>query len=68
MERDILKNHTVGSTDPRNTNWTTVGLEGDRYGTDGASGLICSPESETLAALETGQLLSEIGRALGKHP
>lgn len=56
-ERDILKKAAVGSSDQRNTNWDTVGLEGDRYGTDGASGLIRGPESGTLAAMEAGTIV-----------
>jgi transposase len=56
-ERDILKKAAVGSSDQRNTIWGTVELEGDRHGTHGASGLICGPESGTLAAMETGAVV-----------
>src|SRR5512139_4106448 len=47
----------VGSSDQRNTNWDTVGLEGDRHGTDGAFGLIRGPESGTLAAMEARAII-----------
>mgnify|MGYP003336165102 FL=1 len=56
-ERDMLKKAAVGSSDQRNTDWDTVGLEGDRHGTDGASGLIRGSESGTLAAMETGAIV-----------
>ena len=56
-ENEILKKATVGSTDQRNTNWDTVELEGDRDGTQGTSGLVCGPESGTLAAMETGAVV-----------
>lgn len=45
----------------------TVTWEGDRDGTDGVSGLFCGSESGPVAAVEQGQSLSEIDRALGKH-
>ena len=52
-ERDILKKAAVGSGDQRNTIWSKVELEGDRDGTHGTSGLVCCPESGTVASVET---------------
>ncbi len=57
MERDILKNAVVGSTDQCNTLWGMVAVEGDRDGTYGASGLVCGPESGPVAAMETGAVV-----------
>ena len=56
-EREFLKKAAVGSGDQRNTIWGTVGLEGDRHGTHGASGLICGPESGPVASVETGAVV-----------
>jgi len=57
MERDILKKAPVSSTDQCNTLWDTVEWEGDWDGTDGASGLVCGPESGPVAAMETGPVV-----------
>jgi hypothetical protein len=47
----------VGSSDQRNTIWSTVELEGDRDGTYGTSGLVSGPESGSLASMETGTVI-----------
>ena len=59
----------VGSGDQRNTIWGTVELEGDRDGTHGTPGLVCCPESGTVASVETWAVVERdqpgIARAQG---
>ena len=53
----VLEQQVVGSSDQCNTLWGTVEWEGDRDGTDGASGLVCGPESGPVATVETGAVV-----------